>query len=137
MTIFVYKPYIVDILAISMRRDYTRFGEELRVLRTRRHQNQQEMAYVLGVTKNFLSMVEKGKKQIPEKWIDILTDYYHLKPYPRQLLIDAAEASKIRIKIDLKEVPLYKRDLAVVFEKRFDQIDEDAAESIIKILNGS
>lgn len=118
-----------------MRKDYTRFGEELRVLRTRRHQNQQDMADVLGVTKNFLSMVEKGKKPIPEKWIDILTDYYHLKPYPRQLLIDAAEASKIRIKIDLKGVQLYKRDLAVTFEKCFDQIDEDAAQSIMKILN--
>ncbi|MBQ6493716.1 MAG: helix-turn-helix domain-containing protein [Erysipelotrichaceae bacterium] len=120
-----------------MRKDYTRFGEELRVLRTRRHQNQQEMADVLGVTKNFLSMVEKGKKAIPEKWIDILTDYYHLKPYPRQLLIDAAEASKIRIKIDLKGAPLYKRDLAVAFERCFDRIDEDAAESIMKILNES
>ena len=120
-----------------MRKDYTRFGEELRVLRTRRHQNQQEMADVLGVTKNFLSMVEKGKKPIPENWIDILTDYYHLKEYPRQILIDAAEASKIRIKLDLKGVPLYKRDVAVTFEKCFDQIDEDAAESIMKILNGS
>ena len=122
---------------ILMKKDYTRFGEELRVLRTRRHQNQQEMADVLGVTKNFLSMVEKGKKPIPETWIDILCDHYHLKPYPRQLLIDAAEVSKTRIKIDLKEVPLYKRDLAVAFEKHFDQIDEDAAESIMKILNES
>jgi hypothetical protein len=52
-------------------------------------------------------------------------------------LIDAAEASKIRIKINLKGVPLYKRDLAVAFEKHFGQIDEDAAESIMKILNGS
>ena len=120
-----------------MKKDYTRFGEELRVLRTRRHQSQQEMADVLGVAKNFLSMVEKGKKAIPEKWIDILTDYYHLKPYPRQILENAAEASKIRIKIDLKGAPLYKRDLAVAFEKHFDQIDEDAAESIMKILNGS
>ena len=115
--------------------DYTRFGEELRVLRTRRHQNQQEMADILGVTKNFLSMVEKGKKAIPEKWIGILTEHYRLKPYPRHLLIDAAEVSKIRIKIDLKGVPLYKRDLAIAFEKHFDQIDEDAAESIIKVLN--
>ena len=82
-------------------------------------------------------MVEKGKKPIPEKWIDILTEHYHLKPYPRQLLIDAAEVSKIRIKIDLKDVPLYKRDLAVAFERHFDQIDEDAAESIMKILNDS
>ena len=115
--------------------EYTRFGEEMRVLRTRRHQSQKEMAEALGVTKNFLSMVEKGKKPIPEKWIDILTEHYHLKPYPRQLLIDAAEVSKIRIKIDLKDVPLYKRDLAVAFERHFDQIDEDAAESIMKILN--
>lgn len=119
-----------------MRKDYTRFGEELRVLRTRRHQNQREMADVLGVTENFLSMVEKGKKPIPEKWIDILTDYYKLKEYPRQILIDAAEASKIRIKIDLKGKPLYKRDLAVAFEKQFDKIDEDAAQSIMDILSG-
>ena len=120
-----------------MKREYTKFGEELRVLRTRRHQNQQEMAEVLGVTKNFLSMVEKGKKAIPEKWIDILCDHYYLKPYPRQILENAAEASKIRIKIDLKGAPLYKRDLAVAFEKSFDQIDEKDARSIMKILNGS
>lgn len=118
-----------------MRKDYTKFGEELRVLRTRRHQNQQEMADVLGVSENFLSMVEKGKKPIPEKWIDILTDYYKLKEYPRQNLIDAAEASKIRIKIDLKGRTLYKRDLAVAFEKHFDLIDEDAARSIMRILS--
>ena len=91
----------------------------------------------MGVTKSFLSMVEKGKKPIPEKWIDILTDYYHLKPYPSQLLVDAAEVSKIRIKIDLKGVPLYKRDLAVTFEKHFNQIDEEDARLIMKILNES
>ena len=79
----------------------------------------------------------QGKKAIPGDWIDILCDYYHLKPYPRQILEDAAEASKIRIKIDLKGVLLYKRDLAVVFEKYFDQIDESSADSIMKILNGS
>ncbi len=120
-----------------MKREYTKFGEELRVLRTRRHQSIQNMADVLGVSKGFLSRVESGKKAIPGDWIDILCDYYHLKPYPRQLLIDAAEASKIRIKIDLKGVPLFKRDLAVAFEKNFDEINEDAAQSIMKILNGS
>ena len=120
-----------------MKREYTKFGKELRVIRTRKHQTQQEMADVLGVTKNFLSMVEEGRKPISEKWIDIITDYYHLKSYPRQIMEEAAEASKVRIKIDLKGVPLYKRDLAVTFEKCFDQIDENEAESIMKILNGN
>ena len=67
----------------------------------------------------------------------IMAYHYHLKEYPRQLLIDAANVSKIRIRIDLKGVPLYKRDLAVAFERCFDRIDEDAAESIMKILNES
>ena len=79
--------------------------------------------------------METGKNAIPGSRICILCDHYHLKPYPRQILIDAAEASKIRIKIDLKGVPLYRRDLAVAFEKNFDQISEDAAQSIMKILN--
>ena len=31
-----------------MKREYTKFGEELKVLRTRRHQSIQDMADVLG-----------------------------------------------------------------------------------------
>ena len=45
-------------------------------------------------------------------------------------------SSKNRIRIDLKGVLFYKRDLAVSFERCFDLIDEDTAESIMKILNG-
>ena len=108
-----------------MRREYTKFGEELKILRTRRHQSIQDMADALGVSKGFLSKVESGKKAIPENWIDIITDYYHLKPYPRQILEEAAALSKTRIQIILREVPNYKRILAIKFEKYFDQIDED------------
>ena len=120
-----------------MRKDYTRFGEELRVLRTRRHQNQQEMADVLGVSKGFLSRVESGKKAIPGDWIDILCDHYHLKPYPRQILEDAAALSKTRIQIILRQVPNYKRILAIKFEKYFDQIDEETADKIIALIDKS
>ena len=49
--------------------EYTRFGEEMRVLRTRRHQSQKDMAEVLGVTKSFLSSVETGRRSIPKGWI--------------------------------------------------------------------
>lgn len=120
-----------------MKREYTKFGEELRVLRTRRHQNQQDMADVLGVTKGFLSKVESGKKAIPGKWIDILCEHYHLKPYPRQILEEAVALSKTRIQIILRHVPNYKRILAIKFEKYFDQIDEETAEKIIALIDKS
>ena len=93
-----------------MKREYTKFGEELKVLRTRRHQSIQDMADVLGVSKGFLSRVESGKKAVPGDWIDILCDHYHLKPYPRQILEDAAALSKTRIQILLREVPGDLRD---------------------------
>ena len=67
--------------------------------------------------------------------IDDRSSISFLQEYPRQLLIDAAEVSKVRIKIDLKDVPLYKRNLAVSFERCFDLINVDAAASMMKILN--
>ena len=120
-----------------MKREYTKFGEELRVLRTRRHQSIQHKADVLGVTKGFLSKVESGKKAIPGDWIDILTEHYNLKPYPRQTLEEAAALSKTRIQIILRQVPNYKRILAIKFEKYFDQIDEETADEIIALIEKS
>ena len=120
-----------------MKKDYTRFGEELRVLRTRRHQTMQDMADVLGVKKSFLCNVEKGNNAIPKDWIDILYDHYHLKPYPRQILEDAAALSKTRIQIILRQVPNYKRILAIKFEKYFDQIDEETADKIVALIDKS
>ena len=114
--------------------EYTKFGEEMRILRTRRHQTQKEMADVLGVTKSFLSAVETGKNAIPGKWIDILCNHYHLKPYPRQILENAARISKTHIRIDLKGKPNYKRDLAIAFEDSFDQLDEETANKIVQLL---
>ena len=117
-----------------MSREYTRFGEELRILRTRRHQTQKDMADVLGVTKSFLSAVETGKNAIPGSWIDILSNHYHLKPYPRQILEEAAGKSKTHIRIDLRGKQNFKRELAIAFEDAFDRIDEETAEKVKSIL---
>ena len=115
--------------------EYTRFGEEMRVLRTRRHQTQKDMAEVLGVTKSFLSSVESGRRSIPKDWIDIICEHYHLKPYPRQVLEDAAKASRNYIRIALKGQPNYRRDLAVRFEDSFDRIDEEISQRMMELMN--
>lgn len=107
----------------------------MRVLRTRRHQSQKDMAEVLGVTKSFLSSVETGRRSIPKGWIDIISDHYHLKPYPRKLLEDAARVSRNHIRISLAGQPNYRRDLAVSFEDHFDQIDEDISQMMMNLMN--
>ena len=114
---------------------YTKFGEELIVLRTRRHQTLQNMADVLGVSKPFLSAVEAGKKRIPDKWIDIICDHYNLKPYYREQLQSAADMSRSQIKINLNGSENYKREVALQFQDHFSNIDESTAKQIIRILN--
>ena len=116
--------------------EYTKFGEELRVLRTRRHQNQKEMANVLGVTKSFLSAVEKGRHPVPGKWLDIIVEHYHLKPYPAEKIKNAIHESKSHIKIMLNGEENYKRNLAIRFEEAFNDIDENTAHEISEILSG-
>lgn len=44
---------------------------------------------------------------------------------------------KTRIQILLREVPNYKRILAIKIEKYFDQIDEETAEKIIALIDKS
>ena len=78
----------------------------------------------------FLSAVEEGKNAIFGSCIDILSDHYHLKPYPRQILQEAARKSKTHIRIDLRGSANCKRELAIAFEDAFDQIDEETAEKI-------
>lgn len=111
--------------------DYTRFGEELKALRTRRHQSIQDMADVLGVSKGFLSRVESGKKAIPGDWIDILCDHYHLKPYPRQILEEAAALSKTRIQINVSKTRVNEtgtsRPSGRSFFLCYNQEDEEVA----------
>ena len=69
-------------------------------------------------------------------YIDIIAEHYHLKPYPRQLLEDAARVSRNRIRISLPGQPNYRRDLAVSFEDHFDQIDEDISQTMMNLMKG-
>ena len=118
----------------EQRMNYTAFGEEMRILRVRRHQTMKDMADVLGVTKSCLSGVEKGKRAVPGKWLDILVDHYHLKEYDRSRIQDAIYESRSQIRILLNGKENYKRNLALRFEEAFDSIDEDVAAQILSVL---
>ncbi len=120
-----------------MNQKYTRFGEEMRILRARRHQTQQDMADVLGVSKSALSAVEKGKRAVPAKWLDILADHYHLKEYPKERIREAMCESKSQVRILLNGKENYKRNLAIRFEESFDSIDEGTAEKILLLLKNT
>ncbi|MBQ4273024.1 MAG: helix-turn-helix domain-containing protein [Clostridia bacterium] len=113
---------------------YTKFAEFLRILRIKNHETMGDTAKLLGVNVAFVSAVENGKKNVPEDWVDKLAKHYNLNEQEKQELLGAIEDSKTTSKISLVAVPHFKRQVALQFQRSFDNIDEETARKILDLL---
>ena len=114
---------------------YTKYGEFMRVLRVKAHEVMGDTAKLLGVKVPFVSAVESGKRNVPEEWVPILIEHYDLDAAGQAELRDAIESSKTQMKIKLISASNTQRRLAVQFQRSFENLDEDTAEAIMKLLN--
>lgn len=113
---------------------YSKFGEYVRILRIKNHEVMGDMAKVLKTSLPFLSAVENGKKNVPKDWKNILKDHYKLTNDEVKELEKAIEESKTQMKIKLMDSEQYKRKAALKFARSFDDMDEETAIKIIKLL---
>lgn len=113
---------------------YTKFGEKMRILRIKNHEVMGDAAKALGVSTAFLSAVENGKKSIPKKWVNEISEHYQLNDNEKKSLIDAIDASKHSVKIDLSKASWHKREMAIQFQRSFDNLDEETAQEIVRLL---
>lgn len=114
---------------------YTKFGEFMRILRVKFHEVMGDTAKLLDVKVPFVSAVENGKRNVPEEWIPLLVEHYHLDENEQKELRDAIEESKTQMKINLTSASNSQRRLAIQFQRSFANMDEDTAEAIIKLLS--
>ena len=114
---------------------YTKYGEFMRVLRVKAHEVMGDTAKLLGVKVPFVSAVESGKRNVPEEWIPVLIEHYDLDAAEQAELRDAIESSKTQMKINLISASNTQRRLAVQFQRSFENLDEETAEAIMKLLN--
>lgn len=113
---------------------YTKFGEFVRVLRIKNHEIMGDMAELLGTTTPFLSAVENGRKNVPKDWHTIISEHYNLSEEEKKELETAIEESKLQTKIDMKDSSIMQRRAALQFARSFDDMDDETAEKIIKLL---
>lgn len=114
---------------------YTKYGEFIRIQRLKNQEVMGDTAKMLNVSVPFVSSVENGKKNVPEGWYEKIVDHYNLDEEERAELKKSIEQSKSQIRIDLKHIDGPKRELAVQFQRSFDDIDEDTALKIVELLN--
>ena len=113
----------------------TAFGKELRKLRIMAGELIRDMAAKLDVTASYLSAVETGKRQIPDGWVNKISDLYNLSAQERNILQKAADASALSVKLDLNGLTDRRRQTAVLFAREFSDMDDEKLETIRKLLN--
>ena len=114
---------------------YTKYGEFMRILRIKFHEVMGDTAELLGVKLPFVSAVENGKRNVPEDWYEKIVKHYNLSLDEQKELREAINESKTQMKINLVNTNNVKRQMALQFQRSFDDIDEETARRIIEMLN--
>lgn len=113
----------------------TEIGEYFVGLRVQAKETLKTMATKLEVSSAFLSAVENGKKRMPETWIDKLEEIYNLSKSDIEALKIAELKSREQIEIKTHNANPLNKDLAVTFARKFEDIDEETAKEIMKLLH--
>ncbi len=110
----------------------TPFGKLLRKLRIDNGLLLKNMADYLGVTSSYLSAVETGKRNIPSDWSAKISSLLNLDEPIRNELEQAILQSQKEIQINLDNLSQQQRDLAFVFARKLDSLDEDEIKKCFK-----
>lgn len=115
---------------------YTAFGEFFRILRLKHREILNDAKEFLGVSCAYISSVECGRRPIPDGWKEKIIEHYRLDANGILELEKAIDESKDNIKIDLASATNLQKMVAIQFQRSFDDVDDDMAKKILKILEG-
>ena len=115
----------------------TVFGIALRKLRLDCGEILKTMADKLEISSSYLSAIEVGKRNVPEDFIYRLSVLYNLDSERVHKLELAKLESQKEIVLELGNAPFGKREAALLFARKFDDLDEQTAEKIKSLINNS
>jgi transcriptional regulator with XRE-family HTH domain len=78
----------------------TEFGKAVRIARLNTNQTLLSMSEVLGTTPAFLSALETGRKKIPKKWVNAISNFFIAKGFPISDLSELADVSNEFVELD-------------------------------------
>lgn len=106
-----------------------RLARFLRKLRIDRSERLFDMAQKLNVSSAYLSAVENGKRVAPNSWFETIVRLYDLDSAQQRELREGIDESAKQVRIDIEDASSNKRDCALMFARKFEDIsDEDIAE---------
>jgi transcriptional regulator with XRE-family HTH domain len=115
----------------------TAFGIALRKLRLDYGEILKTMADKLEISSSYLSAIEVGKRNIPEDFISRISLLYKLDNNRLCELEKAKLASQAEVAFSLDGASFGKREAALLFARKFEDLDEQTAEKIKTLINNA
>lgn len=103
----------------------TNFGKALRKIRIDNDELLKDMASKLDVTVAYLSAVENGTREVPDRWIDTLVKEYGLNERETRDLQAYAYEKKDSLRIDLSGIEQEEKELALAFARTFKHFSDN------------
>ncbi|HIY34284.1 MAG TPA: helix-turn-helix domain-containing protein [Candidatus Eubacterium faecigallinarum] len=113
----------------------TDLGKELRRIRINNDEILKNMAAKLEITPAYLSAIENGKREPTKKFMDTLFKVYNVPCEEQKNLIQAFHSTIENVSINLSNQSQNRKDLGLVFARKFDGLSDDQIKKLIKILN--
>lgn len=115
----------------------TEFGRLLRKIRIDNNEILKDMSEKLNVSAAYLSAVEMGKRNIPEHWVNKISEFYHLSQEEKNNLSNAADNSSKSITLNFENINKSQKETAILFAREFENIDIETLEKIKKLLRNT
>lgn len=115
----------------------TDFGRFLRKIRIDCGEILKDMAEKLNVSAAYLSAVEMGKRNIPEQWVNRISELYNLSEEEKNNLNDAADNSAKSITLSFDNISDSHKETAILFAREFENVDTETLDKIKKLLKNT
>ena len=115
----------------------TDFGRFLRKIRIDCDEILKDMAEKLNVSAAYLSAVEMGKRNIPEQWVNRISELYNLSEEEKINLNGAADNSAKSITLNFDNISNSHKETAILFAREFENVDTETLDKIKKLLRNT
>lgn len=112
----------------------TPFGEQVRVLRLKESMRLNTMASALDVSSSYLSGVETGRKELSDKFVDRVYDFFGQRGIEAKELYRLAEQSRKEVKIKTEGMDNESREIVAEFARRFNKLPQEKKREMKQLL---
>lgn len=112
----------------------SKFGVEIRKIRSKKGDSLRKMAMRLGISSAFLSAMEVGRKTIPLDYVDKIALLYSLNEEEKAVLLDSINETNQRVSLELEKMTENQKNISLIFARKINSADDELLEKLRKVL---